>query len=461
MNISRRQLLKSSAISSLYLSPLIASAEVSQILQIATKKAHSNKHTKLTILYPDGSLPNLVPVTEAFSRITDIRFNLVKASVDDINTKILLESLGHKYTFDIGLPATFGIPDLVEANALLDISDYAQHYEPKLGYTPSLYDLGDRYKGKKYGYQTDGDVYLMFYNKDFLQDKTRISDYEQTYGTKLEIPNTWRELDQQMAFFHTNKNQSYGGAMFRIARYMVWEWWIRFHAKKQLPFNDDMTPNINTDFGIEALEELLAASKHQHPSVTGNGLVDNWKLYSEGQCYANIGWGGTQKYLNSPGSKIRGNMLYASTPEVAYFNWGWNYVVSNQSQHPELSYLFCLFSVLPKQSTLAVTENGFFDPFREEHYDSTEIQDMYSNEFLNVHRKTMKTAIPDLYIEGQGQYMNVLQRSIVEAYNKNISAKEALAFAEFSWKKLTQKIGEQKQIDQWQYLKRQYPKVLT
>ncbi|WNO10715.1 ABC transporter substrate-binding protein [Teredinibacter sp. KSP-S5-2] len=461
MNISRRHFLKTSAIGSLYLSPLFASAEVSRVLKSAITKAHTNKHTTLTILYPDGSLPNLLPVTKAFSQITDINFNFIKASVDDINTKILLESLGHKHSFDIGLPATFGIPDLVEANALLDISDYAEQYEPQLGYTSSLYDLGDKYKGKKYGYQTDGDIYLMFYNKSFLQDKIRVTDYEQTYGKKLDIPNTWQELDQQMAFFHNSEKQKYGGAMFRIARYMVWEWWIRFHAKKQLPFKDDMTPNINNEPGIEALEELLAASKYQHPSVAGNGLVDNWKLYSEGRCYANIGWGGTQKYLNSSESKIRGNMLYSSTPEVAYFNWGWNYVVSSQSKYPELSYLFCLFSVLPKQSTLAVIENGFFDPFRKEHYNNPEIQRMYSNEFLNVHRETMKKAIPDLYIEGQGQYMNVLQRSIVEAYNKNISAKDALAYAEFTWQKLTKKIGEQKQVEQWRHLKQQYPKELT
>ena len=113
---------------------------------------------------------------------------------------------------------------------------------------------------------------------------------------------------------------------------------------------------IDNDAGIEALEELVAASEHLHPGARTNGLFDNWQTYARGETYANIGWGGTQKHLNGPTSKVRGNLQFAPPPggwlndelvRTPYFNWGWNYVVSSTSLEPEIAYLFTLFAASP------------------------------------------------------------------------------------------------------------------
>ena len=87
--------------------------------------------------------------------------------VDDINSALILASLSGRVV-DIALPATFGIPDLVEAGALLALDDYRTRHSPSHE-ERSLFALGDVYDNKLFGYQTDGDVYVTFYNRRVLE----------------------------------------------------------------------------------------------------------------------------------------------------------------------------------------------------------------------------------------------------------------------------------------------------
>ncbi len=424
---------------------------------IEAVKSLNNSKASLVILYPEGSLANIEPVAKIFTKRTGVDISFLQTTVDDINTKMLLGAAQGMSDYDIALPATFGIPDLVEAGALLDISQYAATYEPLVNYSSSLYDLGDSYKSRKYGYQTDGDTYVMFYNNRWLQDTEEKQRFEQQFGRPLSLPRTWQELDEMMAFFHRPEEGMYGGCMFRIPRYMVWEWWIRFHAYGAYPVADNMSPNIASEAGVNALTDMIESTKYQHPSVNTNGLFDNWAEYAKGQCFANIGWGGTQKYLNSDKSSIRGNIAHAPTPQVSYFNWGWNYVVSRHSANPELAYLFTLFATMPEISIQAVRENGFFDPYRAEHYSDIGIEQTYSRSFLQAHQQTMRQAIPDFYLEGQGRYIQVLQEAIVSAYEGYVSPQEALDYAASQWESITNDIGRESQIEQWSQLKAKYP----
>ena len=411
----------------------------------------------LTILYPVGSLPNVEAVANRFTDQTGINIRTLSTSVDDINTKLTIDAIRGKTRFDIALPATFGIPNLAESGILFDITEMAKHYEKKIAYTPSLYEIGNVYKGRKYGYQTDGDTYLMFYNRAWFENPRYQEGYQQQFGEALTLPTSWKALDQQMEFFHRPDQGRYGGMLFRTPRYMVWEWWLRFLEKGSLVFDQKMQPLVNSTEGIEALKELIAASEYQHPSVDANGLVDNWKQYAKGISYANIGWGGTQKYLRGPQSLIKDYLISAPTPGASYFNWGWSYVVSEFSDDKELAYLFILYATLPGPSTVAVQANGFFDPFRIEHYSDPEIIGRYSEAFLATHQDSMRKSIPDLYIEGHDHYLEVLQEAIRSAYEGNVSPKEALDYVAREWEHITSRIGRDKQIEQWRYLLSQFP----
>src|SRR3712207_8779002 len=69
----------------------------------------------------------------------------------------------------------------------------------------SLFTLGDYYKGSLYGYQTDGDTYVMFYNKDWLDNPDERKAFADKHGYELKVPDTWEELRSEE---HTSELQS-------------------------------------------------------------------------------------------------------------------------------------------------------------------------------------------------------------------------------------------------------------
>jgi len=431
------------------------------------KRLAEGRSVTLKILQPSGSLGNVKPVADQFTAETGVAVEYIEVPLGEINQRMLLESVAKSGAFDLALPATFGLPDLVESGILVNLDQYALEYEPEDYQADALYSIGDYYKGSLYGYQTDGDTYVMFYLRDWLEDPEENKKFSDQHGYELKVPDTWEELDAMMAHFHRPDEGMYGGALFRTQYFAAWEWWVRFHAKGFYPLDDDLNPQINNDAGVEALEELIAASAHQYPGARTNGLFENFEAYGAGDKFCNIGWGGTQKFLNSDKSNVRGRMAFGPTPggmvdgellRTPYFNWGWNYVVSSVSPEPEIAYLFSLYACSPVMSTVAVRDpGGYFDPFRGAHYEDAEIVTAYSAEFLDVHRRSMEGSIPDMYLKGQGEYFDELRTNIGAADAGTKTAKRALDDTARAWERITRRMGARSQVVQWGFLKSMYP----
>lgn len=479
--LTRRQFLAtSSAIGAAYSLPLQAdnTFKLSSLHDDIIKQVNRIKPQQdlsLSLLYPQGCLANIEPVIKQFSSATGIQFTLTETGVDDINSAMIINSADDNQAnpgsarYDIALPATFGLHDLVNAKALQPLSQYANRYEPSGYKQAQLYDYGDYVDGDFYGYQTDGDTYLMFYNQSMLDSPENQQAFAKQYQYPLAIPETWSQLDDMIRFFHRPEDKQYGGCLFRAPGYGAWEWWSRFHAKGFYPLNNAGEPQINNAAGITALQDMLHISPFLHPNTASDTLFDNWATFASGESFCNIGWGGSQKYFNSDKSAVKDKLYYSPTPGGQFkdkiiacpiFNWGWNYVVSSTCAHPEIAYLFTLFACSPSMSTLAVQKDGYFDPFREEHYANAEIQAIYSKAFLQAHKTSMKNSIPDFYLANQSAYLAALQENIYLAYTGALNAKQALDITASEWKKLHKKIGVMRQQKKWQELKTKYPQAL-
>ena len=439
------------------------------ILQFAEQVAKKTQGG-LTVLLPRGSEANVQPVADAFSAATGVQIKFVYTAVDEINTRILADTLTGAKSFDIALPATFGLPDLVEADALAPLDEFERKYADAFGANENLYATGDSFLGATYGFQTDGDVYVMFYLKSWLEDADQRKRFADTTGRELTLPDTWAELDRMMDHFHEPAKNRYGGALFRNPNYLVWEWWIRLHASGSWPVDDSFNPMINSPPARAALEALVESSKNLYPEASANGLVANWKAFAKGNIFCNIGWGGSQKFFNGPNSGVRGNLVYGVTPglvqngnavRMPYFNWGWNYTVAKNSGSRELAYLFTRFAVSADMSSKAIRNwNGFFDPFRVEHYQDVEIRKTYSDAFLSVHRESMENSIPDFYVRNKGEYFDALRENIDRAVRGKASPKDALDIAATQWNQITRRLGKTAQARQWRSLKSKYPEAI-
>ncbi len=447
--------------------PTAKEMHLDNIVVDVVKEKFSGSSRSLVVLIPSGSGANLAPIVAAFEKQASIKIQLIEADTDGINTELMLDTMLGSNKYDVALPATFGLSDLVLAKAVLPLDAYQRRYEPDGFRKGILYQGGDEFEGRTYGYQTDGDAYLMFYNNKMLHNSDLQKRYSDRYGVVLDIPLTWGELDRQMLFFHNPDRNCFGGAMFRTPQYLVWEWWIRFHAKGLWPLSAEMAPQIDGDAGFAALEEMISVTQAFVPGTTSMGLFENWERYARGDIYANIGWGGTQKYLNSAKSKMRGKMSFGPIPggkfggeqiPMPYFNWGWSYVVSATSSEPELAYLFALFAATPEMSTRAVRQiDGFFDPFRTEHYDDPSIKQVYSSSFLKVQRESLEGAIPDFYLKGRSEYFNALAEGLDQALQGEMTPEAALRRVAQNWQLITSRAGRGEQIKRWRKLRSQYP----
>lgn len=477
---SRRAFLKQTALASATLTLpqafLMRNARAGSLGNIHNEAAATAKQlagglsVTLRILEPSGSLGNVKPVADQWIAATGINIEYIEVPLGEINQRIMLEAVSRSGAFDIALPATFGLPDQVEAGILVNLDKYAQKYEPEGFRNDYLYSLGDFYKGSLYGYQTDGDTYLMFYLKPWITNREENKRFSDKHGYALKVPDTWEELDAMMTFFHRPEKGMYGGTLYRTQYFIAWEFWSRFHAKGFYPFDNDLRPQINNDAGVKALEELIKASKSQYPGAKTNGLFENFEAYGKGNAFCNIGWGGTQKYLNGPKSQVAGKLAFGNMPggkvkgkliKTPYFNWGWDYVVSTQSKYPEIAYLFALYATSPAMSIVAVRDpDGYFDPFRAAHYKDPQIQKVYSPEFLKAHEASMRDSIPDLYLKGQGEYFDELRVNIQAADSGQKSPKQALNDTAGAWERITRRMGKRSQAVQWAFLKSMYPKGL-
>lgn len=437
------------------------------------KRVAAGDTRPLVLLGPDGAGANLAPVMAKFHELTGIKVQLVEENPLNLNTRISLLAMTGNVAFDVGLPTSNGLPDLASTGVIQPFDHFVDTYEPPGFRDGSLYNVADKFDGKYFGFQTDGDVYLMYYKRAFLESRDEQAAYADRFGVPLGIASTWEELDQQMRWFHRPDQDQYGGLMFRIPGYFAWEWWSRFHAKGVWPFSPQMDAQIGGDAGIEALEDMVRATAYLHPATNQASIFENWNVFFKQNIFSNIGWGGAYKLFKrseffDPNAIVNSGLPGGQDPETgayfpcSYFNWGKNYVVSASTDRPELAYLYCLFAASPVISTLSVGQiGGFFDPFREEHYADPAIQQVYGDALLQVHRQGMIDAIPDLYLKNQAEYFRVLDEAIAQAVAGTLTAPQAMTRAAQLWELITSRSGRAQQIKRWTLLREKYPQKVS
>lgn len=440
--------------------------ELEQRIVARARELYSKHNPVLEILAPKGCEANVQPTLDSFEAQTGLKARLNLVPVDDVNTRLILAAR-RRISYDLALPATYGLADLAEANAIQPLGDYQAKLETDNPDARGLYPLGDYYHGRIYGFQTDGDVYVMFYNREILEDPRLAEEFEQRFGEPPKPARSFAELDRLIEFYHRPADGISGSNLFRTPQYIAWEYWIRLHALQVLPFDRDMRPMLTTARAHRAAENLANVSKYLTPNASTASLTESWETFAGGRVMCTIGWGGSQKYFRSNAAQLRQGVITAGTPHndidtggdaFSYFNWGWNFAVPTAANHPELGFLLARYAVLPTHSTTAVGQaNGFFDPFHAEHYECPDIRAIYGGEFLQVHSRSMESALPDLYLRGQSQYMSILSDHLLQIDRREISPAAALEAVAAQWEDLTDLIGRSEQIRQWRLLLKQYP----
>ena len=403
----------------------------------------------LRVLVPFGGEANVSRVAQRFTELSGVQVELIISDLEDINTRLVEDTMVQAQEYDVALPATFGLPDLVAAGAIQPMDPFHDRYPDSYVPADHLYPFGDHFNDKLYGFQTDGDVYLLFLRKD-LGEAARARGQD-AFGDGWAAPASWDQLDAMMRALHAPSEGVYGGLLYRAPGYIGWEYISRLSAEGCRLFDADFNPTFLTTDAEKVIEDMRRSQEVQHPATMTMSLFESWELFQKNNVLATVGWGGSQKAFNAPGAPLRGRLSYASLPKgkgprSSYFNWGWSYVIAKSALSPELAYLFCALGVSAETSTRAVqVRDGYFDPFMPQHYEDPMIRDVYSDEFLKVHRAAMETAGPDLYIPGVGSYMAALNEGVFHMINGDVTVAEGLRGLQSEWNATTFEFGRAQQ----------------
>jgi multiple sugar transport system substrate-binding protein len=351
------------------------------------------------------------------------------------------------------LMETNRLGDLDNAGYLTDLSEWAAKYNPDLDdmIAPQS-KVWSLYNGKTVGLPTDGDVFIFYYRKDLLESPEEATAFEAKYGRELAVPKTYDEYRDVLEFFTRPDEKLYGAVEWRVKGVTYFWFWQRLWSNGGTYFNDDMTPAINSEAGVKALEDMKAMNAFMPENVLSFGYVEAVEAMSNGTAFSNITWPAAGKNVSDPTtSKTAGKWGFATVPGYEVDGQvnpksmsapGYSAIVSEHAKaNKEAAYLYAQWLV-SKENLMAANTNpkGNTDIIRASIFDDPALPAALfegSEEYIKAQKDNLAQAVPDPIMPGYTEYSQALEIEISEFMTGNKSAKEALDAAAAKWEEIT------------------------
>jgi multiple sugar transport system substrate-binding protein len=430
-----------------------------------------------TIMHHSGQRNNIIPALEEWKKLTGLNFQSAEIGLEsDIYTKAMNEAVVRTGDYDIFLTFCNWIGDMAEAGLIVDQTDWWAKYDPEVDHGPNAYvapldKFTSLYKGRRYATGADDDAFSLFYRKDIMEDPNEAKAFEDKYGRKLEIPNTWNEFDEWVAFFD-RPDQGMRGAHMYAERYFAYTAWAaRFASKGGAYFNDNMDPLITSDEGVTALEEQIKLTQNYMwpDAVTGDWSVA-YSRFPEGSVFFAWAWASLGKWAQDPEtSKIVGKVGYINVPGTMNDSVlvradphvvGWSFSVSRYGKAPEAAYCFIQWFCGPQVGLDAISRVGTLDPFRKPWFEDEKMKKAYGADFMPVLLNLTEETFADLALRGAAEYLDNLNLNLQQAFAGEKGAEAALKDTADAWQKITDRIGRLGQIEAWRGERKNYPQAI-
>jgi len=314
---------------------------------------------------------------------------------------------------------------------------------------PVFRDAYMSWNGTWYAMTWDGDTHLLLYRKDIF-DKLG-----------LEPPTTWEDYKNKAAMltgwdWDDDGEVEYGDASYLKRGRTYWWFLERFAGYGGNYFDEEMNPLINTEAGVEALTNLVETIPYMPPGVLNFEYWEVRTAYVKGDVAMVLQWPCVGKAAENPEeSKIVGKGGYAAMPQgKTMIAGGWVLGIPKGAKHTEAALQVLHFITSPKNDLRAVMEQELptaLDPYRMSHFNSPIFRAAWptAGDYLDALKANIAQGFPDLLIHGAAEYMDVLDYQLTLAYAKEKSPQAALDDAAAQWRKITRKLGEEKQKKEW------------
>ena len=351
------------------------------------------------------------------------------------------------------------------------MADYFRHFEPleplvkKLNLQLDLDDIAKEYQlsnmywgGTLYAMPLDGDIHTMFYNKVAFERPENKDKFKARYGYDLAPPQTWKQWDDQAAFFYgwgwdgSDRKLFGAGASYKENNFSFYWWRQRFFAYGGQYFDENMKPLINTKPGIRALEELVNTIQYYPPGVLLFEAEEPKTMLIKGEVPMLVSWTSTGKRVGDPnqslivdkagfgvlpGHKVDGEIIHAS-PNTGGRSWA----ISKYSKVKDATAIVLEFVSSPEQSLKIVMDpKTIMDPWRNSHFTSEKFRSAFpgAGEYLDSIKESFGKTVPGVLIPGGNEYQLRMADMVSRALQKSMTPKEALDQAVEEWDKITKR----------------------
>ncbi|HRX36268.1 MAG TPA: extracellular solute-binding protein [Aestuariivirga sp.] len=450
----------------------------------AVEAAKQYSGTTISIVWEAG-LQALDPLNFSgpkWKELTGIDVKVVEVSTAEMFTKIMQDYKSGAGAYDALNVIPAWMPDLANAGALEPLDSYVDKY----GYRDELQKIAPTYRdnqmmvdGKIFGFPDDGDIFVMYYRKDIMDDPAVKEAFKAKTGKDLVVPTNWAQFDETGAALTEilkDKNM-YGAAFFRQPPYTMFMFEERFRNEGGKFFDaDTMKATINSDVGVKVLTEMRAENAWMPPGVEQWGFVENLAAFLQGQTAMTISWppygrwaagyGTDQEVLSwVPKSTIAGKVGYAMPPgghpELAA---GFCLSVASGSKNKEAAYLFIQWLNSEAISLERVKlPYALRDPFRTSQYTDPGYLALWpdAKDYLKALQDGANNGLLDLSLLQTDKYEEVLRQMISKLWAGE-DPKAILDTAAGEWDAITERIGVDKQkavYSSWASKSGAYPKM--
>ncbi len=394
----------------------------------------------------------------------------LKLSIDvvpgnDLYTRNQTEYSAGATSYDVTMFLPFQLPDyaphMAPIKALMDKNGLDLQLDDVL---PTFKDYYLTWAGTQVAMSFDGDIHLLFYNKDAFENPDMVSQYKVKTGKELAPPTTWDDYATVAQFFTETPWRKDGQKGFGTAEGFSgpqWWWQNRFAAYGGIYFDDALKPLINGKNGLLATENLVKVADYAPPGSNNFGYQEAENALIKGDAAMSINWSSAFRSAQDksrsttvgrigaavpPGALVGGLAL----PSHASLATGWVLGIPKYGKNQDAAAYVVWFLSQPAVHThFCIDPATGIDAYRTSTLKDPQFAALYGQQYVDVINKGLQSGFPDLQVPGSSEYYTKLQDGLTQAITKVKPVQAALDGVAAEWDKVSQRVGKDKQQQAW------------
>jgi len=282
---------------------------------------------------------------------------------DQLTSQQILDVQGGAGQFDVFDYFYFGLGALVDAGALVDLTDRLAGTDTS-DFLPSVFDAYTLLDGRRFGVPFDGDVHVLYYNREVFE----------TYG--LAPPATWDEYDAAARTITERSGGSVYGAVVegqQVPMILGCSFINRLAGYGGVLVGPDGAPTLTSDAAQAALQHLIDVNPYALPTPLQIGFDQANSAFLSGQAAMLDTWTDLGLKAQDPASSqivdkwgvVPLPVGGANTEHRTALNAGFGLGVSTAAADPAIAAAFVTWATDPARNLLlASTAGSGIDPAR-------------------------------------------------------------------------------------------------